>query len=131
MLKKIVFAVAVVFFLIIILQGCFYDKADVQYPGGTSCDTTGVSYDVEITAILNANCKSCHQPGSGSYSGINLYDYAVISGLALDGKFTYGTLLSAVMHQGGAPFMPQNGPMLQDCDINKITAWVNNGAPEQ
>jgi hypothetical protein len=57
-----------------------------------------------------------------------LYNYQTISALALDGQFTYGTLLSAVMHQGGAPFMPQTGPMLQDCDINKIAAWVHSGA---
>ena len=127
MLKKFVFVAISLLVCIIIIQGCFYDKADQQYPSTGNCDTTGITYNVEIKAILDANCKTCHD-GTASISGIDLYNYQTISALALDGQFTYGTLLSAVMHQGGAPFMPQTGPMLQDCDINKIAAWVHSGA---
>jgi mono/diheme cytochrome c family protein len=124
-------SVAVLFlFVFIIFEGCLYNKADQQYPStGASCDTTNVRYSAEIKAILDANCKPCHN-GTASISGIDLYNHATISGLALDGQFTYGTLLSAVMHKGGAPNMPQDGPMLQDCDINKIAAWVHSGAPD-
>jgi mono/diheme cytochrome c family protein len=124
-------SVAVLFlFVFIIFEGCLYNKADQQYPStGASCDTTNVRYSVEIKAILDANCKPCHN-GTASISGIDLYNHTTISGLALDGQFTYGTLLSAVMHKGGAPNMPQDGPMLQDCDINKIAAWVHSGAPD-
>ena len=131
MFKKFVFVFVSLLVCIIIFEGCFYDKADQQYPSsGSNCDTTGITYNVEIKAILDANCKDCHN-GTASISGIDLYDYSTISGLALDGQFTYGTLLSAVMHQGGAPFMPQSGGILQDCDIKKIAAWVHSGAPEQ
>ncbi|HYJ62978.1 MAG TPA: cytochrome c [Parafilimonas sp.] len=130
MLKKFVFVVTAFLACIIIFDGCVYDKADQQYPSTGNCDTTGITYNVEIKAILDANCKDCHN-GTASISGINLYDYSTMSGLALDGHFTYGTLLSAVMHQGGAPFMPNGRPMLQDCDIKKIAAWVHSGAPEQ
>jgi mono/diheme cytochrome c family protein len=129
MIKKIVLGATSLLISIMVFQGCFYDKADVQYPAsGASCDTTNVRYSVEIKAILDANCQQCHS-GSSPISGFDLYDYNTISSLALDGDFTYGTLLSAVMHEGGAPFMPQDGPMLQDCDINKIAAWVHSGAP--
>ena len=34
------------------------------------------------------------------------------------------------MHVGGAPMMPQGGPQLQECDINKIAAWVHRGAQD-
>ncbi len=111
-----------------LFTGCFYDKADQVYPGG-NCDTTLVRYSVEINTILNASCKSCHD-GSNSISGIDLYDHKTIQGLALDGKYTYGTLLSAVMHQGGASPMPQGDPKLPECDINKMAAWVHRGAPD-
>lgn len=127
MLKKFVFVAALIIACITIFEGCFYDKADQQYPSSGGCDTIVVRYNVEIKSILDANCKSCHN-GASSISGIDLYDYSTISALALDGQFTYGTLLSAVMHKGGAPFMPKNRPMLQACDINKIAAWVHNGA---
>lgn len=128
MLKKFVFVAICLLVCTIIFQGCFYDKADQQYPSTGNCDTTGITYNTEIKAILDANCKTCHD-GTASISGIDLYNYQTISSLALDGQFTYGTLLSAVMHKGGAPTMPETGPMLQDCDINKIAAWVHSGAP--
>ena len=134
MLKKIVFASTCIIALTLIIQGCVYHKGD-DYPpstgGGGDCDATNVRYSVEIKAILNANCISCHN-GPGSESGIDLYNYSTIHALATDGQFTYGTLLSAVLQKGGAPFMPKSDPQLQldDCDINKIAAWVYNGAPD-
>ena len=127
MLKKLIFAATTFFISVVIFQGCVYHKGDVEYP--FVCDTTNVRYSVEITAILDESCKPCHYP-ENDISFINLYDYETISFFALDGQFTYGTLLSAVMHEGGAPEMPQGGPKLQDCDINKIAAWVHNGAPD-
>jgi hypothetical protein len=129
MTRKIIFCTAAILIFFIFLQGCYYHKADQVYPSTCDFDSTNVHFSVEITKILDANCKSCHN-GTASISGIDLYDYNVISALALDGNFTYGTLLSAVMHEGGAPFMPQGGAKLQDCEINKIAAWVHNGAPQ-
>ncbi|MBV9962426.1 MAG: cytochrome c [Parafilimonas sp.] len=134
MLKKIVFAAACITALTLIIQGCAYHKGDVVYPspkdssGNVICDTTNIRYSIEIKAILDANCKTCHD-GDNSISGFNLYDYPTISSLALDGQFTYGTLLSAVMHEGGAPPMPDGLPMIDDCSINQIAAWVHAGAP--
>jgi len=136
MIKRILIVVIPFLTCAVFFQSCFYDKADQQYPspkdstGNNTCDTTNIRYSVEIKSILDANCQTCHdENGANTVSGFNLYDYATISGLALDGQFTYGTLLSAVMHQGGAPMMPEDGPMLNDCDINKIAAWVHAGAP--
>lgn len=125
--KKILFASACIIAFLFFSQGCYYHKADVEYPATGGCDTTGMRYSVEIKAILDANCKSCHD--GPDITGYDLYDHATISALALDGNFTYGTLLSAVMHEGGAPEMPQGGLKLQECDINKIAAWVHDGAP--
>lgn len=128
MMKKILIAAISFIACALIFESCYYDKADQQYPAiSNSCDTNNVRFNVEIKSILDANCKPCHD-GSNSISGIDLYNYTIISGFALDGQFTYGTLLSAVMHQGGAPEMPKGEPKLQDCDINKIAAWVHAGA---
>jgi len=128
--KRYSVVVLFLFVFVIFFEGCLYNKADQQYPSsGANCDTTNVRYSVEIKAILDANCQPCHY-STAAISGISLYDYSTISGLATDGQFTYGTLLSAVMHEGGAPEMPQGGPKLQECDINKIAAWVHDGAPD-
>ena len=129
MLKKLLLAATAFFLLTVMFEGCFYDKADQQYPS-VPCDTTVVRYSVEIKSILDANCSSCHQ-GSAPISGINLYDYATISTLALDGKYVYGSLLSAVLHEGGNPSqMPKGGTKLPDCELNEFRAWVNRGAPD-
>ena len=127
MRKKFVFVSTVILMYVIFLWGCVYHKSD-DYPAPAVCDTITVRYSVEIKAILDEHCTPCHEEGN-IISGINLYNHSVISALALDGKFTYGTLLSAVMHEGGAPEMPDGGPKLQDCEINKIAAWVHDGAP--
>lgn len=130
MFRKIVFSVMCFVVAVIVFEACAYNKADQEYPSSVNntCDTINVRYSVEIKLILDANCKTCHD-GAASVSGFDLYDYSIISSLALDGQFTYGTLLSAIMHKGGAPFMPEDAPMLDDCSINKIAAWIHNGAP--
>ena len=128
MFKRIFFLSAAVLTVIILFNGCFYDKSQQQYPAGT-CDTVNVSYNIDIMAILDASCQGCHK-GASATSGINLYDYTVIKSLALDGKYTFGSLLSSVSHEGGNPNpMPQGANKLPQCDINKIRAWVNMGAP--
>lgn len=130
MSNKKAFSTLTIFCSLFFMMGCFYHKADVEYPSSANgCDTINVRFSIEVKSILDANCKSCHN-GTASISGINLYDYKTISSLALDGQFTYGTLLSAIMHKGGAPEMPQGEPMLDDCTINKIAAWVHANAPD-
>ena len=130
--KKFVFVATGMLIYMIFLAGCVYHKGDEEYPatgGGGDCNDSNVRYGVEIKSILDQHCISCHN-GTASVSGIDLYDHTTISTLALDGKFTYGTLLSAVLHKGGAPFMPQGLPQLDDCEINKIAAWVYQGAQD-
>jgi len=129
MRKKFVFVSTAMLMYAIFLWGCVYHKSDQEYPAPLTCDTVNVRYNVEIKSILDEHCATCHS-GSNSITGIDLYDHSVISFFALDGQFTYGTLLSAVMHEGGAPEMPDGGPKLQDCEINKIAAWVHDGAPD-
>jgi len=132
MLRKTILRAAIFLSGIGFLGGCFYDKKDLVYPPFYgNCDSiTTVRYSIEITDILDKHCKSCHY-GDFSVSGRNLYDYNTISGLALDGKYGSGSLLSAVSHDGGNPNpMPQGAPKLSDCDINIIARWVDAGAPD-
>jgi hypothetical protein len=127
MIKKIFFYTATVI-VVFAFSSCYYDKTQLQYPA-TNCDTTNVTYNTDIVNILDASCQSCHK-GASSSSGIDLYDYATIKSLALDGRYVYGSLLSSVSFQGGNPNpMPQGANQLPACDINKIRAWVNGGAP--
>lgn len=96
------------------------NKDSTSSPG---CDTTGMTYSVNIKPILSTNCYGCH--GAASYqtrSGINLEDFG-----ALTTQVKNGNLLNSIKHTGGVTPMPLNGAQLSACDINKITDWINNG----
>ncbi len=114
--------------VMVITNACTYDKVDEAYPIVT-CDSVDVRYSVEIKSILDQYCQPCHGGTADAGAGIQLYDYSVISTFALDGQFTYGTLLSSVLWEGGASKMPQGNPQIDDCSISQIRAWVDAGAP--
>jgi hypothetical protein len=108
------------------MPGCVYEKEDILYPPST-CDTTGVTYSQTIVPILSANCYSCHSTANSPSMG---------SGIVLDSHHELvhhvddGDLVGVINHAPGFPPMPKNSAKLSDCDIKKIEAWVNAGAPE-
>lgn len=107
------------------LSGCYYDKEEILYPGG-NCDTTNVTYSVTVSGIMNANCTVCHSTSSANANGggIQLDSYSKLK-VYVDN----GTLMGSINHAGGYSPMPKNATKLSSCDISKIQAWVNAGAP--
>ncbi len=109
------------------LTGCYNDKLDQLYPnpGVVVCDTTNVTFATTIQPILNANCNNsgCHDAGTAS-SG---YDLTTHAGAMLAAN--NDRLLGCINWSSGFSMMPKNLPKLQQCDIDKITSWVNHGAP--
>ncbi|MBX2983578.1 MAG: hypothetical protein KF843_12945 [Flavobacteriales bacterium] len=103
--------------------GCYYDVEEDLYPMNF-CDTTSTGYANSVLPIIQSNCAipGCHVPG-GSGTG----DFTSFSGLQT--QVTNGKLIQAVQQTGGAAFMPPNGK-LTDCEIDKITVWVNGGAQQ-
>lgn len=98
-----------------------------QTPGGTpntTCDTANMSFVTNIKPILQSNCYSCHSNANFAISGAKLEDYADVKEHADDGM-----LIGTITHANGYPAMPQSGGKLSDCNINKIKAWVERGAP--
>ncbi len=120
---KKVFTIATI---TLVLAGCYNDKQDKLYPspGITVCDTTNVSYISDIKPIFDAKCATtgCHDAttiGGG-------YNFSTQSGIqppALSGQ-----LVKSINWAAGASAMPKNLPKLPQCDIDKITSWVNHGA---
>lgn len=110
------------------LWGCYRDKADQLYPNTSTntgnCDTTTVTYSGTIKPIVSASCaiSGCHDGSNAS-----TYDMSTYQGL-----YTYcvstNKLLGSIRHDNGFVAMPQGSPKLDDCTINKFTAWVNRGA---
>lgn len=103
------------------------NESDLDGDGGgtNTCDTANMKFAANIKPILQSNCYACHSnANSAAGSGVKLEDYADVKTHADDGG-----LLGTITHSSGFPAMPKGGAKLSDCNINKIRAWVNGGAP--
>jgi hypothetical protein len=119
MVKAILALSAIV---VLILSSCYYHKEDVLYP--TICDTTNMTYSVNIVPLLNSyTCLSCHF-GQNASGGIRLEIYDSIKTVAGNGR-----LLGAITHSPGYKPMPDGAPKMSPCDINKMKAWIAAGTP--
>ena len=112
----------------IFVYNCRYDNEEELYAETDPeeiCDTLNVRYSLSIQPILSANCYSCHSnTTSGAFgSGINLESHSGLVEVAHSGRLT-----GAITHSPGFSAMPQGGTKLDDCSINKIKAWIKEGA---
>lgn len=109
-----------------VFSGCYYDKKEVVAPTPitpATCDTAGMTYTANIQSIMQAYCYSCHQGAATGANGITLDNYADLKGEGTE-------LINRITSNDPSVMMPRNGPKLSDCDIAKISAWMNSGAPE-
>lgn len=108
----------------LLLSQCKYDNANDLYgTGGTSCDTSAVTFSEDISTLINNNCVGCHSD-AGPSGGISLEGHSNVSNNALN-----GALMNRVQRPLGDPLlMPPSGP-LSECDQSQLRAWVNEGAP--
>lgn len=88
----------------------------------TTCDTTAVSYASFIVPVLKTYCIGCHS-GQTPEGGLSFTSYSTVKAVALNGK-----LVGSITWAAGYNAMPKESNKLSDCKINKIKAWVNNGA---
>jgi hypothetical protein len=80
-------------------------------------------YTADILPILQNNCYSCH--GNGHLEGgISLNGYDDVKQ-----KVDANLLINVIIYAPGYPPMPNGLPQLPACEIDKIKAWVNRGAP--
>ena len=108
--------------LAVVLAGCYYDVEEELY--GT-CQPVNVTYSQTITNILTGHsCLGCHSGNSPS-GNVNLQGYQNVKARVNDGR-----LLGAISHANGHAPMPQGGPKLTSCDISKVKAWIDAGAPD-
>jgi hypothetical protein len=104
------------------ISGCYYDQEDLLYSG--ACNTTGVTYTQAVTGILkNYGCTSCHS-GSSPSGSIGLDSYAVVKTAVTNGK-----LFGSITHASGFVPMPDGAEAVTPCDVKKIKAWIDAGAP--
>lgn len=112
---------------LLILSSCYYDSEEALYPGtgGTVCDTSNVTFSGTIQPILQSNCNSCHMSSIAS-GGVITDNYQDLIPVVESGIFW-----KAVNHEPGASPMPQDQlpNKLPQCELDKIKAWINKGAP--
>ncbi|MDX1477172.1 MAG: c-type cytochrome domain-containing protein [Saprospiraceae bacterium] len=93
-------------------------------PDDTTCIIDEpVSFSTDVFPVIDKYCIGCHS-GANPWAGLYLRSYAEIKLIADSGH-----LLGVINHAPGYPRMPKNIDKLSDCIIEKITLWVNDGAP--
>lgn len=116
--------IVILFICTSLLAGCYYDVEEELYPPTGNCDTNGVTYTTTIVSLLQSNgCTGCHSGGAPS-GNISLNTYAGVQAVAQNGR-----LYGAIIHSAGYTPMPQGGNKMSACNINKIKAWIDAGAP--
>jgi hypothetical protein len=116
---KILLAAVVAGAFLIYFSACV--KRNAVELGGGGCDTTNVSYSMQVVPILQSNCYACHQ-GPGASSGIDFSNYGAFKGWAGSG-YVAGDITGAPGHTP----MPYGLPQLPACEINTILAWIDQG----
>jgi hypothetical protein len=104
---------------IVLFASCSKDEND---PGGSTsddCSTVDITYDSGIKAIIDGNCaiSTCHG-GDPSIPNFTNYDNIFANRSAIQSR-----VVAKTMPPAGRPALAQD-------NINKISCWVQNGAPK-
>ena len=115
-----------IFFLLIIIflvVSCAYENENDLF-NEISCDTLDVQFERDILPIFAYNCQSCHGgPSPSVYLSLETYDQIVER---INAPGISGILNRIERNEGDILLMPQ-GYKLQNCEINKIKSWINQG----
>lgn len=106
------------FSFILILASCTFNNEDDLY-GDIECDSENVTFSADIQSIVATNCATigCHVAG-GQPPILESYDNikAIVDN---------GLMEERVIIQRNMP----PGTILDDCVIEFIEVWINEGAP--
>ena len=107
------------------LAACVYNNEEELFPP-EPCITENMSYINDIVPIFEQHCLQCHNENSWQILGgnVRMSRYSDITFL-IDRNF----LLEVIVHEPGLPPMPKDGDKIPDCQIQKITSWINDGNP--
>ena len=93
------------------------------------CETEGLTYDNFAQNFLINNCSTldgCHVSANKDVPGVGSYETYEDTKTIVD----EGRIIGAINHMDGFSNMPKGESKLSDCDIDRLTAWINDGAPE-
>lgn len=108
--------------IIVVISSCTFDNEEDLYPQISECNTLNVTYSATIAPIMSVNCNVCHG-GFAPIANVRTDAYDGLKVIADNGR-----LWGCVNHESGYSPMPNDRPKLNDCDLKKIRAWLDNGA---
>jgi len=115
------FLVIIMFFSLVPIS-C-ENNNEVALYGDQKCDTTNVTWDSKVAAILNKNCVMCHGEEI-AYKGVRHDTYENEMIVVNDGR-----LNGVINHLDGFVKMPKDRGKLPECELLIINIWIKNGAP--
>lgn len=108
---------------LLLLSACYKNSLEeLENPNG--CDTRNISYARDIRPLISMSCNmsGCHDAGTTTTFSLATYE-------RLRAESVNGVLIKSINHEPGVEAMPKAVSKLSDCNIQKITAWVAAGAP--
>lgn len=123
-MNKVLHSVAITVLALAFLQSCSYQKKELTAPAATCSDTMNVSYATKVRPLLQAKCFTCH--GNGASNGdISLETYDQVKQVASTGR-----LLGTISHAAGFSPMPLGAAKLDECSIEAVKTWIEEGAQD-
>lgn len=112
------------FLLLLELTSCTKDKGE-PLPVLDCGDTSSVTYTNYVNTVLANSCNL-----SGCHNSLFIgYDFTNYSGVK--DKVNNGSFVNRVLQQKNMPPSYSPGPTsLDPCTLQKLSAWINDGAPE-
>ena len=105
--------------LALCLEACVLDDQDVAIPAISPCDSTGVSFQIEVMPMIVENCQDCHNHTS-AIGNVILESYHDVSRYAFSGSLVF------VLEYNSRIKMPPSGK-LPICKIAQVRNWVAEG----
>ncbi len=119
--RNLILGITGLLFFVFLLSSCEFKNEETM--DFVPCDTTNITYST-VQPIFENNCVRCHNEVT-NYFDIKLNSYDNVQAAAQSGY-----LIKAVNHLPGVVPMPFQLPKLGDCEVKKITNWINNNTPQ-
>jgi uncharacterized membrane protein len=99
------------------MPGCYYDKAELLYPGGTiDCSTVSATFS-KVQSIMTSKCNTCHNARDAA-GGTVLETYDQVKAKA--GRIQQRAIVERSM--------PPGTPLTAG-DIAILQCWISSGTP--
>ena len=121
--KCFLIVISIVGILSLVPQSCANNN-ELDLYGILECDTTHLTWDSKISAILQEKCVKCHG-AEVSRGGVRHDSYEFELVVINDGR-----LRKVINDPDPSTRMPKNEPQLDSCKLKQINLWLDNGAPE-